>query len=381
MLHPVAFFAEPRIHSRRKHRLLRKYLPPWAAKLGRYERVIYCVDGFAGPGQYEDSDDDGSPLMMARLIDAAASWQTPRELRVIAVEKDPGLCNKLKTLVTPWMDRGAMSVRCAAFTSVLPSILGEIGGAPAYFFLDPYSQKALPLPLGLAPILARLAPTDVSLMYFGPGLHRMASRLCEAPIANPTVAKAAASTLARVDQIVGGAGWREGFCEIGGTTQQIERLEQHYLKGALDAGFAYGSYPIRPGLRRSAVYEFVHIARHRDAFLLMSDCVFDEGEELHREMGEESAQEFLPGFGDEGREETRREDLRTLILGALRLRPASQEGLREEILIKQRRFGDFHSRDFTAVRRELVSTGFITQARSSDLTKNKDTVWRLADLA
>src|SRR5947199_514600 len=123
MPQPADFFAEPKVHSRRKHRLLRKYLPPWAAKLGRYERVIYCIDGFAGPGQYEDSGDDGSPLMMARLIDEAASWHSPRDLRVIAVEKDPGLCEKLTTLVQPWIDRGAMSVRCAAFTSVLPSIV------------------------------------------------------------------------------------------------------------------------------------------------------------------------------------------------------------------------------------------------------------------
>lgn len=82
------FFDEVKRWSERKHRLLRKYLPPFTAKVGSWAHEVYCVDAFAGAARYEDGK-EGSPLLMARLSDTAAAWSNPVTLRLINIEKKP----------------------------------------------------------------------------------------------------------------------------------------------------------------------------------------------------------------------------------------------------------------------------------------------------
>ena len=55
-------------HTRAKHEILRRYLEAWSAilSLGGFKTIAY-VDGFAGPGLY-DNGEDGSPSI----------WRTAR---------------------------------------------------------------------------------------------------------------------------------------------------------------------------------------------------------------------------------------------------------------------------------------------------------------
>jgi three-Cys-motif partner protein len=50
-------------HTRAKHEILRRYLEAWSAilSLGGFPTIAY-VDGFAGPGAY-DNGEDGSPII------------------------------------------------------------------------------------------------------------------------------------------------------------------------------------------------------------------------------------------------------------------------------------------------------------------------------
>src|SRR5947209_19440015 len=102
------FFANLKIWSKRKHRLLGKYLPPFSAKVGSWAKVIYCVDGFAGAAKYEDGS-PGSPLMMAQLADDCASWRRPVTLRLINVENDPVNYKSLKDITQPWESKGSVT--------------------------------------------------------------------------------------------------------------------------------------------------------------------------------------------------------------------------------------------------------------------------------
>lgn len=72
------FFDKLKPWSKRKHRLLGKYLPPFSAKVARAtpNREIYCVDGFAGAAKYEDGS-EGSPLLIAKFSDECARWRNP----------------------------------------------------------------------------------------------------------------------------------------------------------------------------------------------------------------------------------------------------------------------------------------------------------------
>jgi hypothetical protein len=46
------FFTERQLTSKLKHLVLRRYVKEFAYHLGSARRVVYYVDGFAGPGVY-----------------------------------------------------------------------------------------------------------------------------------------------------------------------------------------------------------------------------------------------------------------------------------------------------------------------------------------
>ena len=77
------FFENLRDYSEIKHRILARFLTPWTVKLGSWARrrngVVWYIDGFAGPGKYEDGS-DGSPLLGLRRakhiqIESGVGWQ------------------------------------------------------------------------------------------------------------------------------------------------------------------------------------------------------------------------------------------------------------------------------------------------------------------
>jgi three-Cys-motif partner protein len=68
------FFNYLKPWSKRKHRILGKYLKPFAAKVATItqNREIYCIDGFAGAAKYDDGS-VGSPLMLGQLSDECSN--------------------------------------------------------------------------------------------------------------------------------------------------------------------------------------------------------------------------------------------------------------------------------------------------------------------
>lgn len=81
------FFKKLKPWSKRKHRVLGKYLPPFTAKVASRvrQREIFCIDGFAGSAKYED-EQIGSPLITAQFSDECAAWSEPVSLKIINVE-------------------------------------------------------------------------------------------------------------------------------------------------------------------------------------------------------------------------------------------------------------------------------------------------------
>ncbi|CAN5417507.1 hypothetical protein BH20ACI1_BH20ACI1_17150 [soil metagenome] len=91
------FFDKLKPWSKRKHRLLGKYLKPFIAKVASTtsNREIYCIDAFAGTAKYEDGS-AGSPLLMAQLSDECAKWKNPVTLKIINVESNTKNYESLK---------------------------------------------------------------------------------------------------------------------------------------------------------------------------------------------------------------------------------------------------------------------------------------------
>ena len=50
-------------HTRVKHAILRKYIDAWLPIMTTYNGRVLIIDGFAGPGEYENGE-PGSPIIL-----------------------------------------------------------------------------------------------------------------------------------------------------------------------------------------------------------------------------------------------------------------------------------------------------------------------------
>jgi three-Cys-motif partner protein len=91
------FFNERQGAAIMKHAVLKRYLPWFAMKGGKFApgRTVVYIDGYAGPGLYADGA-SGSPLIAA---DVAALIDTVRTVDATFVEKDADFAEQLRNTV------------------------------------------------------------------------------------------------------------------------------------------------------------------------------------------------------------------------------------------------------------------------------------------
>jgi three-Cys-motif partner protein len=134
-------------HTRAKHRLLVGYLHAWFPIIASRSKAINVIDGFAGPGEYEDHE-PGSPLLM---IDAFVGHKNKTPAMEAAqvyydfIEERPDrvehLSNLLSTLTLP-PNVHVAPVHQGSFDKVMGALLDAIpatsGLAPTFAFIDPF---------------------------------------------------------------------------------------------------------------------------------------------------------------------------------------------------------------------------------------------------
>jgi hypothetical protein len=114
--HP--FFVSKKAAAVLKHAVLEQYLVPFAAKVGRFardNRVVY-IDGYAGPGRYEDKT-EGSPALVIKQADTVASYRT---LECLFVERRRSDFARLQELV---QEAQATGINCDAYRGGSVAIL------------------------------------------------------------------------------------------------------------------------------------------------------------------------------------------------------------------------------------------------------------------
>ncbi len=138
------FFKKLKPWSKRKHRILGKYLPPFTAKVASRikQREIFCIDGFAGSAKYED-EQIGSPLITAQFSDECANWSNPVSLKIINVEVNKKNFNSLRHITQSWEKKGVVINLNKKFNDAVPEILAAISDAPALFFIDPFGPTGI----------------------------------------------------------------------------------------------------------------------------------------------------------------------------------------------------------------------------------------------
>ena len=143
-------------HTKAKHIILQKYLDAWLPIISKYNGKVLYVDGFAGPGEYQNHE-GGSPLIALKSISNHKLIEKMKaEFKFLFIERDKDRCNHLRSIVEkfplPAKIKIDIEVRCGEFKDVFGGILSEInnqGGrlAPSFVFIDPFGFSGIPLDL------------------------------------------------------------------------------------------------------------------------------------------------------------------------------------------------------------------------------------------
>ena len=348
------FFDKLKPWSKRKHRLLAKYLPPFSAKVATttQNREIYCIDGFAGAAKYDDGS-EGSPLLMARLAYVCAGWQNPVFLKLINVEPDKkkeGIFNSLVDATKAWTDRGVVQNIRNEFFTALPDVLNRIQNQPALFFIDPLGPTHVYFS-HLKPILSRSQKiTELIINFDTDGIHRIA----KAAISANTNFKVAETDTELVTQIIGSSDWLQKFGNTQMTTEEGKSCLLHeYIRNIRKNGYETVAYQIRESLKKPPQYHFVYCTRHHDGIALMNDFVREEEDLLYGEHVEVNLPLFIEEASLSRAVETRRDTLSIALDFYLQNHPVVTRGQIKRDLITSN-FGYFHGKDYNAVVQQFI---------------------------
>lgn len=163
----VTWSIEP--HTRAKHEILRRYLGAWFPILASgHTRIVY-VDGFCGPGRYENGE-QGSPLIA--LDQALKHGERLRSKKVTFwfMDQDVDRVSSLKAEIgkVPLPNNFYCQVQHSSFEKEFRDMLDWLDVnrrelAPTFAFIDPFGIKGVPYDLICR--LLRKHSTEV-LIYF-----------------------------------------------------------------------------------------------------------------------------------------------------------------------------------------------------------------------
>lgn len=271
---PQAFFKERQPAAVLKHGILGRYLQPFASKTGMTapgRRVVY-LDGYAGPGTY----DDGTPGSPALAEQTAKKIAGSRELQGIYVEKDPEMYEQLCEMLDGfdnWIAYNDSIARC------LSDVMTEVGKAPLFAFMDPFG-----LPIAFADLVAHLLTrprsqkTEVLINFSVPGLKRNAGQLV-----SKKMYPAKASVIKGVNDRLGGDWWQD----IWRDSDEDEREElvlEGYVKRLAAAGtgrWGWWTIPVSRRPEGEPIYHLVFLTRHHDGLWQFNQALSGALEEYH----------------------------------------------------------------------------------------------------
>ena len=143
-------------HTAAKHELLEHYLGAWFPILASRERRIIFLDGFAGPGIYDDGQ-PGSPIIALRTLLNHRTF--PRcsgcEFIFHFIEKDASRRDRLQTELQqfdPLPSNVRVATHLGEFQDMIEGVSSSLSSrnrrlAPTLAFVDPFGVSGVPMEL------------------------------------------------------------------------------------------------------------------------------------------------------------------------------------------------------------------------------------------
>lgn len=264
------FFKEVQGAATLKHGILRRYLPVFAMRAGSRSpnnRVAY-LDGYAGPGQYDDGQ-PGSPALAIETARWVLNTASGRAIDGYLVEKDAAIFAELKA----FLEHAAPDWHAfqGDLQDHLPVILDSTDAStPLFAFVDPFG---LGIPLKqIREIMQRGGtmaggyrvggvPTEILLNFSYPGLRRNAGHLTSTST-NEKYLQARATILKRTDRVLGGKWWREVWSS--GQDDREAQIHLGWLHRVTEGseGWGYWSIPVSDRWMGPPDYQLVLLTQH-----------------------------------------------------------------------------------------------------------------------
>jgi three-Cys-motif partner protein len=217
------FFTRRQAAAVLKHGVLARYLTVFTTMAGTGAQEVVLLDGYAGPGRYEDGT-AGSPLLLVRTARKTKEWA--RNVTCVFCEADMDNVTDLRQVLA---EEAGSDLNYEVFDGPVEqwaaAIVREAGPAPMLTFLDPFGA-GVPYQLLTGTLLGRPTSyrTEVLLNINVEMVWRIGGRLKEEP-AGPATEK----TLATLDLFFGDTWWREEFLEARSSRGAAAEAAQHVV--------------------------------------------------------------------------------------------------------------------------------------------------------
>jgi three-Cys-motif partner protein len=346
------FFDEPKEESLIKLRILQKYLVPWSAKVGSASvgKTIWVVDGFAGPGTYENVE--GTPGSPRRILDQArkvAIQNRPFRIACLFVEKNRRHWETLRALCSTYSEV-VTHVLEGDFWSQVDEIALTVAGQPMFLVIDPFGIKGLDY-RKLASLANSSQKCDLVVTFVTGAVPRLESQYRD-----------------DIELAIGPAG-----------PNDASAAETFARNMAEAAGFLPGGrFAITQSLDIAAAYELIVFSRSYHAYKLWNDFVTNEWIEVARLKPKEAMKPLMLGFEDAFAQadatDERNEAANDILEWARGRQRFTRRELIEEFVVW--RFGDYHTRTLNQALTILEAEGRIA---SADRKRNDSTVWNIVN--
>lgn len=256
--------------SARKHAILKEYLPTFCIALSRRvgDGAIWYVDGYAGAGVYKDPTDPndpgspGSPVLAAQV-----TQQLPYNIRCLNVEEDKDNFESLRRETALFSHVENIH---ADFNDAIDDVLQRVQNSPAFFFLDPFGTKDLPMRGLIDRIALRTKQTDILLRYATETVRRLAGSHEKDVVRGTTNAQ-------NLDRWFRGDRWRMILQQCPAGPKRDEELLKYYKQQLISISggrLAFAKdYPIR-SIDGQVKYHLVFASGDQLGIKLMSDILY-----------------------------------------------------------------------------------------------------------
>ncbi len=336
------FFVAKRPWSRIKDRILSAYLAVYLPKVGTLGKGILLVDGFAGPGMFEDGS-VGSPV----LIVEAGETRAPGKYHAIFVNKEADEHDALTELMKPYIEAGVVTTVNTKAAELLQDLASAVKDQTLFLYLDPFGLAGCEWEV-LVPFLQRTSgSTEILINIQRPEIPRLA---CANAEERGTITYQVDALQRRLTKVTGSNYWREVFADSSLTTdEKVTLVVEDYRRRIARYLKFTASCPIREREDGPIKYQMILCSHVVDALEVMNDAACRA---YNQHMYEQRVKGTL--FEPSNWEDER--DLANLApeIGHVlrRVGPGSRRGLWREFI--QEHFMEYQSKEYRQVVAGLI---------------------------